>query len=67
MVMSRKIDYIVYVVINLEVVCEELEKVLGVVLVIGGVYEEYGICNVFLNIGEGVYLEIIVKVEGVKF
>lgn len=57
--MKRKIDHIVYAVLDLEEACNHIENSIGVRPVIGGFHETKGTKNALLNIGQACYLEIL--------
>ncbi|MEO1449754.1 MAG: VOC family protein [Bacteroidota bacterium] len=56
---TRQIDHIVYSVPDLDTACDELETQLGVRPVFGGRHLTQGTQNALLNLGQGIYLEIL--------
>lgn len=56
---KRQIDHIVYSVPDLEIACNDLEKLLGVRPVFGGYHRTQGTKNALLNLGNQCYLELL--------
>jgi hypothetical protein len=56
---GRKIDHIVYSVLDLDQAMDHIESQLGVRPVFGGYHKTQGTKNALLNLGEGCYLEIL--------
>ncbi len=56
---SRKIDHIVYSVLDLDKAMDHIEKELGIRPVFGGYHKTQGTKNALLNLGDGCYLEIL--------
>lgn len=61
MIGKRAIDHIVYAVPDLEQAIDDLEQRLGVRPVFGGYHTTQGTKNALLNLGKGIYLEILAK------
>ncbi len=59
MPIKRKIDHIVYVVLDLEEAIEDFRVRTGVTPVFGGYHTSKGTKNALVNIGQGAYLELI--------
>jgi len=57
--LNRKIDHIVYCVLNLEEAILDLEQKLGVKAKIGGAHLTQGTRNALINLGDECYLEIL--------
>ncbi|NRB53376.1 MAG: VOC family protein [Saprospiraceae bacterium] len=57
--MSRKIDHIVYAVPDLDQAIHDFQLKTGITPVFGGYHKNQGTKNALVNIGDGVYLELI--------
>lgn len=58
---SRKIDHLVYAVLDLEFEMDRIGRQLGIHPVFGGYHRTQGTKNALLNLGDGCYLEILAK------
>jgi len=59
--LNRKIDHIVYAVVDLEETMDVFEKATGIRPVFGGYHTHQGTKNAIVNLGEAAYLEFLAK------
>lgn len=59
--LNRKIDHIVYTVLDLEEAMDVFEKSTGIRPVFGGYHTHQGTKNAIINLGEAAYLEFLTK------
>lgn len=60
-ILMRRIDHIVYCVLDLDTAIDHIEKLFGIRPEIGGRHLAYGTKNALLNLGQGTYLEILAR------